>query len=304
MTANDEEPDLSAKLDAYIDATEPDQSEQQVPSKQTPSISEGIGYYCKICGKKVETDATPSRCLHCGIPICSKCRSCGFCLNCFVRLNTDTGKMLKLLRQLIWTAPFFSIFSLMYGIGNYFLTLAVLLGTLTLLYYGMRRKIISQPDRYFPLNWRKIVQAESYQQYQDPNLSKRFISAAMVDHYDQSIEDRKKKLQKWIEPNTDFSNVPVPDVPESLEVEERIPGVDEFLNLKIDYALIGQPCPKCKETIIFADFCPACNIKFFPECGEQNDPYVIKCLCGLIFPLLENEYLLLLKKNKEFEKND
>ena len=69
------------------------------------------GYYCKLCGNfapfKKEPITRWRTCSHCHIPIDRNCRSCGYCLNCFLNLDEDAQKTLKLLRFLIWFVPLF-----------------------------------------------------------------------------------------------------------------------------------------------------------------------------------------------------
>src|SRR6056297_1433170 len=71
---------------------------KSIDRKRQTQRKEFNGSMCKICGKKLTSNAQLQECKLCNISTCKNCRSCGFCLNCFVHMKEDYRKTLKLTR--------------------------------------------------------------------------------------------------------------------------------------------------------------------------------------------------------------
>jgi hypothetical protein len=258
----------------------------------------GHAYYCKVCGVEKRAIRKIPTCLNCGVPVCDKCRSCGYCLNCFIQLTDDSRKSLKLMRALTWAVPLFSVFLLFFrGWVDFLLIelfLVVLFGGL---YFYLRNRVKKFPERYVNHKWQYLVKSAEYQEFLDPGSKKRFIPDEWKEDAVVKRQAKIQKLKDWIEPKTDFSDVPIPahyqeGGSDNLSPEDQ-PDFQPSEKVKppeIDYKLINQACPNCKEIIIFADFCPNCNVRFCPECREENNPYNNVCVCGFEFLDLEIAY--------------
>ncbi len=273
------------------------------------------GYYCKLCGKhasfKKEPIAKLRACSHCQIPIDRNCRSCGYCLNCFLNLNEDAQKTLKLLRFLIWFVPIFcGPFLFFQGYLRFISTELFLITLLSGFYFYAQRYINNHSKRYFNNEWEKIIKDEKYNDYLNPNSRIRYLDEHVIKNEYNKIEKRKEKLKRWIEPNKTFSEIPVPAYIEKNSLNKN--DVIQFNQNtqpnegKVVFNL--TKCPKCGKEIKYANFCPSCNRKFCPECGIDNMIYNRLCLCGFIFPELKdeffkwagtNEVVFLKKDNKE-----
>ena len=266
------------------------------------------GYYCKLCGKFTSFKKEPitrwRTCSHCHIPIDRNCRSCGYCLNCFLNLNEDAQKTLKLLRFLIWFFPIFcSPFLYFQGYLRFIFTELFLIILLSSLYFYAKWYINSHSKRFFNNRWEIIIKNEQYKEYLDLDSRTRYLDDHIIKNEVSIIEKRKEKLKRWIEPDKALLKVPVPAYIENKHFENS--RKDEFgsMNRK-DIILFEQniqsnegevifklnKCPKCGDKIKFANFCPSCNRKYCPDCGIENMIYNRLCLCGFIFPELKEEF--------------
>ena len=266
------------------------------------------GYYCKLCGKFASFKKEPitkwRTCSHCHIPIDRNCRSCGYCLNCFLNLNEDAQKTLKLFRFLILFVPIFcSPFLYFQGYLRFIFTELFLIILLSSLYIYAKWYINSHSKRYFNNKWEIIIKNEQYNDYLDPNSRTRYLDDQIIKNEYNIIEKRKEKLKKWIEPDKALLEVPIPAYIENKPVENS--RKDEFNSMnkeeiiqfeqntqsngeEVIFKLIK--CPKCGKDIKFANFCPSCNRKYCPDCGIENMIYNRLCLCGFIFPVLKDEF--------------
>ena len=266
------------------------------------------GYYCKLCGKFASFKKEPitrwRTCSHCHIPIDRNCRSCGYCLNCFLNLNEDAQKTLKLLKFLNWFVPLFcSSFLYFQGYLSFIFTELFLIIIFSGLYFYAQRYINSHSKRFFKSKWENIIKDEQYKVFWDPESQIRYLDDHIIENGHKSIEKRKEKLKKWIEPEKELSNVPVPAYIENKSFEIRRKDELNSVN-KNDMIQFKQNtqsnegdmifklnnCPKCSEKIKFANFCPSCNRKFCPDCGIENRIYNRLCLCGFEFPELKDEF--------------
>ena len=266
------------------------------------------GYYCKLCGKYASFKREPiSRwrtCSHCHIPIDRNCRSCGYCLNCFLNLNEDAQKTLKLLRFLILFVPIFcSPFLYFQGYLRFIFTELFLIILLSGLYFYAQWYINGHSKRYFKNNWEFVIKNEQYKDYLDPNSRIRYLDDHIIKNGHKNIEKRKEKLKRWIEPDKELSKVPVPAHIQKKSLENYRED-DLGIENKTETILFKQKaqsnggemifklinCPKCGEEIKFANFCPSCNRKYCPDCGIENMIYNRLCLCGFIFPVLKDEF--------------
>ncbi len=266
------------------------------------------GYYCKLCGNYASFKKEPINrwrtCSHCNIPIDRNCRSCGYCLNCFINLNEDAQKTLKLLRFLIWFVPLFcSPFLYFQGYLSFIFTELFLIILFSGLFFYAQRYINSHSKRYFTKKWEDIINDEQYKVFLDPESQIRYLDDHIIENGHKSIEKRKEKLKNWIEPDKTLLKVPVPAYIEKNTLENS--RTDELFEVKNDKMTeISQKtqiyegelifklknCPKCGEEIKFANFCLSCNRKYCPECGIDNMIYNRLCLCGFIFPVLKDEF--------------
>ncbi|MHA1511408.1 MAG: hypothetical protein ACTSRX_06785 [Promethearchaeota archaeon] len=266
------------------------------------------GYYCKLCGNYASFKKEPitkwRTCSHCHIPIDRNCRSCGYCLNCFLNLNEDAQKTLKLLRFLIWFVPLFcSPFLYFQGYLSFIFTELFLIMLFSGLIFYAQRYINSHSKRYFTKKWEDIIKDEQYKIFLDPESQKRYLDDHIIEKGHNSIEKRKEKLKRWIEPDKTLSKVPVPAYIEKNSLENtRKNELNEVNNENMiqlnkntqfnegELIFKLKKCPKCGEEIKFANFCLSCNRKFCPECGIDNMIYNRLCLCGFIFPVLKDEF--------------
>lgn len=281
-----------------------DDLKQEINNKRNIQKSDlkKSGYYCKLCGNFILNKKEPipayRKCIHCKIPIDRKCRSCGFCLNCYINLTDDTQKTLKLMRLLVWIVPIFSISFLIYqDFLRFFLIELFLISFFWGLYYCTRRYINSHPHQYFDKKWEFVILNENYKKFLDPHAQLRYIDDQTIKEEYKKIEKRKKKLKTWIEPEKNFSDIPIPayiekinnKIDENFDLKENLPILSiPVSGEEINYKL--SSCPHCNKEIKFADFCPSCNIKFCPECGIENSIYNRLCMCGFVFPILEDEF--------------
>ena len=266
------------------------------------------GYYCKLCGNYASFKKEPiikwRTCSHCHIPIDRNCRSCGYCLNCFLNLNEDAQKTLKLLRFIIWFVPLFSSpFLYFQGYLRFILIELFLIVLFSGLYYYAQWYINGHSKRYFKKEWENIIKDGQYMVLLDPKSQIRYLDDHIIENGHNSIEKRKEKLKNWIEPDKALLKVPVPAYIEKNTLENS--RTDELFEVKNDkMTKINQntqinegelifkltKCPKCGEEIKFANFCLSCNRKYCPECGIDNMIYNRLCLCGFIFPVLKDEF--------------
>ncbi|MHA1718272.1 MAG: hypothetical protein ACTSWX_07120 [Promethearchaeota archaeon] len=266
------------------------------------------GYYCKLCGEftsfKKEPISSWRTCSHCHIPINRKCRSCGLCLNCFINLNDEAQKTLKLMRFLIWFVPIFSgTFLFFQGFIRFLLSELFLIILFSSLYFYTLYYINNHSERYYNNRWESIIKENNYKVYLDPYKNKRYLDDHTIERENKKIEKRKEKLKRWIEPDLDYSKIPIPahikEYSDNMnpKIENKTINKEntqytnrnvQFIENKSIYKL--KKCPKCGKEIKFANFCPSCNRKFCPECGTENVAYNRLCLCGFVFPVLEEEF--------------
>jgi len=283
---------------------------KEIINKREPSKLKlkNEGYHCKLCGEITSFRKEPivklRSCSHCHIPIDRNCRSCGFCLNCFLNLNEDAQKTLKLLRFLFWFVPVFSgPFLYFQGYLSFILTEIFIIFLFAGLYFYAQWYINSHSKRYFNTKWEKIIRNEQYSVYLDPDSRIRYLDDTIIQVGHDNIEKRKEKLKRWIEPEKELSKVPVPAYIEnkSLKINEeedyKSMNTNEMIHIKQNTELIEgeiifklKRCPKCAKEIKFANFCPSCNRKFCPECEIENTIYNRLCLCGFVFPDLKDEF--------------
>ena len=275
------------------------------PSKLKPKNE---GYYCKLCGEftvfRKEPIVKLRTCSHCHIPIDRNCRSCGYCLNCFLNLNDDAQKTLKLLRFLFWFIPIFSSpFLYFQGLLRFVLTELFIIFLFAGFYLYAKWYINNHSKRYFNNKWEELINNEHYRVYLDPDSRIRYLDDMIIKTGNDNIEKRKEKLKRWIEPEKELSKIPVPAYIENKihEINEKVDfnsmNKKEIIHIKqntkqnekeIIFKL--NKCPKCAGEIKFANFCPSCNRKFCPECKIENMIYNRLCLCGFVFPELKEEF--------------
>ncbi|MHA1745461.1 MAG: hypothetical protein ACTSWW_05650 [Promethearchaeota archaeon] len=268
------------------------------------SAEENSGYTCKVCGTLVNRNHTKN-CVHCGLSICKKCSSYGFCLNCWVNMKDDPRRTLKLTRTLAYMLPIITIAVLMQGICWYLITEGVLVGITLLMYRYAKYHILKHPNRFFALEWENEIQTEEFSSFLNPVDGRRYISNEVYRELDKKKARSVVKLENWLESITGFNDTPKPfveDEPETLVEEMSIEDsfkTNENATAKGDntkdnmiYNLIDKACPQCNKIVQFADFCPHCNIKYCPKCKTANNPYTKTCICGCVFPDLREEYFI------------
>ncbi len=283
-------------------------------------------YYCKLCGKEHVNYLKIRRCRHCGISLCKKCSSLGFCINCWIHLKEDASKTLKLFHLFLFAVPIALMLMLyraiseiylmqsysyfLYFLASEFIMLSLLLG----MNFYLKRRIIKNASHYFDHEWNSEINSLKYKNKLDPYDSKRYLSPEIIQDFERKKKRSIQKLEEWVNESEHPKEIPIPAFQEDLEneVEENIfdnainPSFkSDFAahNPKVEYKLINQPCPKCNTQIVFADFCPECNLRFCPECGEPNNPYDRICVCGFVFPSIKNEYFEYLRKIKKNQSN-
>jgi len=171
------------------------------------------------------------------------------------------------------------------------------------LFFYAQWYINSHSKRYFTKKWEDITNDEQYKVFLDPESQKRYLDDHIIEKGHNSIEKRKEKLKRWIEPDKALSKVPVPAYIEKNSLKNtskddlNIVNIENMIqsnkNTQTDegeliFKLIK--CPKCGEEIKFGNFCLSCNRKFCPECGIDTMIYNRLCLCGFIFPVLKDEF--------------
>ncbi len=254
-----------------------------------------VGFYCKLCGTYIRNYDEPETCPHCHIPICSKCRSAGLCLNCFIHLKDKTRTSLKLIPIFFILIPILSLFLLL---NDWFAYLGlnffgfIMIGTAS---YMGHKEILKDPSRYFDPEWEKEIASPEYQELISENSARRYIPKDKREMLER-IQSPSSSLEEQIllKQNSENDNeleIKI-DADQNTEVEEL-----ESNAIDINYKLFDHPCPICGETIEFADFCPNCNIRFCPNCGEENSPYAYQCICGFFLPDLETEFLQKIHQN-------
>lgn len=266
------------------------------------------GYYCKLCGNHASFKKEPitkwRTCSLCHIPIDRNCRSCGYCLNCFLNLNEEAQKTLKLLRLLTWFVPIFcSPFLYFQGYLKFISRELFLIILFSGLYFYAQWYINRHSKQYCNNKWENIIKDEQYKVYLDPNSRIRYLDEYIIKGENNKIEKRIEKLKRWIEPDKGFSDVPVPayiekkSLKNSKFIEKNSFNKNDMIQFKQNTQLNEgeaiyklKKCPKCGKEIKFANFCPNCNRKFCPDCGIENTIYNRLCLCGFIFPMLEDEF--------------
>ncbi len=247
---------------------------------------------CKVCGIKQKNSSLNYICKQCGVITCKKCRSCGFCLNCYVHLHEDARKTLKLTRILVITAPAILVFLNIYGILYYFSVILFMMIFFGGLYLYTRSLILKNPSKYIDPNWLSVLKTPYYESLRDSTNQDRYIDKSEIESLEKKKERRINNLKTWIEPDNSDE---IPKKPLLYE-ENSNDFPDERIKEKIapqreiTYKFIDKSCPLCGETIQFADFCPECDKKFCPECGEETSPYSARCLCGFCYPDLEKEF--------------
>ena len=265
------------------------------------------GYACKVCGTLVNHTHTRN-CVHCGLSICKKCSSYGFCLNCWVNMKDDPRRTLKLTRTVAYMLPVITIVVLFQGFRWYLITEGVLVGITLIMYFTTKYYILKHPNRFFSRDWEEEIHTEEFLLFLSPIDKRRYIPNDVCRELNKEKAKSISKLENWVESITGFKDVPKPYVegedllPESI-VEEKTfknsdkkqeSATDEEDNTKdhMEYNLIDKPCPQCDKIVHFADFCPHCNIKYCPKCKTANNPYSKTCICGCKLPDLEEEYFL------------
>ncbi|QEE14901.1 hypothetical protein DSAG12_00722 [Promethearchaeum syntrophicum] len=296
-------------LDGEIDKVFKELKKEIIDKREPSKLNvKKEGYYCKLCGEFTTFRKEPiiklRSCSHCHIPIDRHCRSCGYCLNCFLNLTDDAQKTLKLLKFLFWFIPIFSSpFLYFQGYLRFILTELFIIILFAGLYFYAKWYISSHTNRYFNNNWEDIIKNEQYKVYLDPDSRIRYLNAIIIEDGHKNIEKRKEKLKRWIEPEKELSKVPVPAYIEKkiLKINEKEDfnsfNKKEIMHIKQNTKINEEEpmyklkkCPKCSEEIKFANFCPSCNRKFCPECGIENTIYNRLCLCGFVFPELKDEF--------------
>jgi hypothetical protein len=254
-------------------------------SSENKTESSPNTFHCKICGKSYQNPANLESCSHCGVPVCSKCVSCGFCLNCFLNISEDGRKTLKLFLNLLFVLPIVALFVLFQGWVRFLVAELVIISLFTTLYFYTKQKITSNPGRYFNPKWEARIHSDAYMlEIQDhgPNL--------IIDDY-----ARGQTKDLWKKP----SSAPklITEIPNN-EAEEKEVGdryaflmenennnshiVDDAWKQSLD----AKICPTCHESMEYESFCLQCERKFCPQCRVDNEPFVQRCLCGYRFPPL------------------
>jgi len=253
---------------------------------------------CRICGKSEKNTLRDfKRCPICDILVCNKCTSCGFCLNCYVNLNEDARKTLKLTRILALTIPGLLLFLLIYGILYYILVSSFLMIFFGTLHYYTRYQIRENHGRFLDKKWLKRINLPQYQQLTNQRNKKTYFTV---------FDDNPRKVEKTVKKKKIKEKRIEKEMATNKRVKkERMKNLiqAQWTETPEKYRMIHEECPHCGEEIKFADFCTNCEIRYCPECGEHNNPYSRKCICGYQFSNLEMEFKKYLDSESK-SKND
>lgn len=269
-------------------------------------------YFCKLCGKKKKSYMKVKRCLNCELPICYECSSVGFCVYCWVNMTEDARKTLKVLRYLFISMPVFLLFLLYRSISEiielgsysfflYFIFSEIIVISITLgLFFYSRKRILDDNSRYFEMKWLNQIKRASYLSKLDPFESNRFIEDELFNEIKNRKENSVEKLKAWITQEEEIMEPPDYLINEEAKTNDLIfrnhnPNIK---NRQVKYNYIGKPCPNCEREILFADFCPDCNVRFCPSCKQENYLYTRICECSFIFNSLKEEYIEYLIQNR------
>jgi hypothetical protein len=250
---------------------------------ESSSEKSSSGYNCMICSTFVPTYDEPDICYHCKAPICKKCKSCGFCLNCFLNLNDDSRKTLKLLQNMIWIMPIFTILVIFQGFTQFLIAEILTIGLFLGLYFFSRWFINKHSNRYFAPHWELKIKSTEYQEKLKKNQSSGFIDEKVrkdvqyiwkkpLKSSDQDDHTFLKEINSEIEEEHCDFLIKNDDNDSQIDVSKRL----KQLNDKI--------CPICGRGLEYPFFCLECNRKFCSQCGIDVSPFSDRCLCGYKFP--------------------
>lgn len=257
--------------------------------KQEQELAE-MGYNCRVCGTYIHSLDEVPHCIHCKAPVCSKCTSCDFCLNCYLNISEDGRKTLKLLKNLIWFMPIFGILVLIQGWQKFIIAEIVLVVLFTSLYYYSRYQINHKSARYFNPKWEVVIHDPNYITTKNLDGLKPFVDMQVNKQIQtmwkkpSRVDDEEKQLKKL---STHLNEDDVKRYEfllgekESVDIQESSKKVEKLKQKK---------CPLCGEEMEFNEFCVECQRRFCPQCGEDLNPFAERCLCGQkLSPLFPND---------------
>lgn len=299
LEKNDDEDLVDEDLDIVFD-----EIKEEITQKR--DIDEkSINHYCKICGKK-KNEKLIRCCKVCNIPICKKCSNGQFCINCWVNLKDDPRKTIKLTQTLALFIPLITIFVLFSNLARYFITNIIIIAILLLISFFARYQVIRHPTKFVKTSWWQKTQTKEYREILNPEKPERYIFRELVQNYQDQKKKKIEKLKNWIEMGDQLANIPIPAHYKEIKQQEQnksiilgnklVPTRKNFVEnanseKNLEYLLIEKPCPQCKTIIKFADFCPECNERYCPKCGENSRSYTLKCICGYKLEPLMKEFM-------------
>ncbi len=197
-------------------------------STQIQEESGEIHYFCKVCGIDVFS-GLKTRCSNCNAPICEKCDSNGFCLNCFLNLAPDAQSSLKLSKTLSWAVPLLLAFIIR---NDFWYWIAGVGGTalfFILVHFYFRFKIIKHPDRYFYPRWLSIVNSDEYKRFIEENNKLRVVSFFQVQKKNTLEQDKIEELKIQADKSKNFSELADSDEL-SNENDDRPPDIPAYMD--------------------------------------------------------------------------
>jgi len=189
-----------------------------------------IHYFCKVCGVDVFS-GMKTRCSYCNAPICEKCDSHGFCLNCFLNLATDAQTSLKLSKTLAWAVPLLLAFIVW---NNFWVWVAGVGGTalfFIFIHFYFRLKIVKHPERYFYPRWQKIVNSEEYKRFIDENNKMRVVSFFQVEKRNTLEQDKIEEMRIENERNKKYAELGENENGAD-EKDEDLPDIPAYMDEK------------------------------------------------------------------------
>jgi len=243
------------------------------------------GLYCKVCGEEMPSKRAEKKCKICNAPVCKQDQTNGICIHCWSSVEEETHKTIVLTKTLMWAAPLIALLFIPFWSSSKIWSPVVLLLLFTGYHFSMLHKLISESEKYCDPNWIKMINSSEFKELIEKKNPSRILMLIEATKKTTPAPPKTKIIVNAAEMQKPFIN-PDPEAKRYSWANSGTTSTNE--NYEYKY-LEGTPCPECKTTIEFKNICAECEAKFCPECKQRVEIFSRRCICGYIFPDIEEE---------------